>query len=156
MEWPTCSWLDDGYCNGGNLPRTYIIGNQLHYQNHEWYEDLEDSELKDDALRNKAIMDGFIKDDNDDDDDDESLLEYGYSLTDTAYPPDDPFSLFKFPVDEDWKCTFAVAYSVKFEFPSLVSFSIFGAVGNLHIANGNVYYSQNSCDFTTITINGEE
>ncbi|GJZ42014.1 hypothetical protein Tco_0588900 [Tanacetum coccineum] len=28
-------------------------------------------------------------------------------------------------------------------------------VGNLHIANGNVYYSQNSCDFTTITIIGE-
>ncbi|GJS72369.1 hypothetical protein Tco_0705210 [Tanacetum coccineum] len=60
-EWPTCSWLDDGYCNGGNLPRTYIIGNQLHYQNHEWYEALEDSELKDEALRNKAIMNGFIK-----------------------------------------------------------------------------------------------
>ncbi|GJX92066.1 hypothetical protein Tco_0345392, partial [Tanacetum coccineum] len=31
LEWPTCSWRDDGYCNGGNLPGTYIIGNQLHY-----------------------------------------------------------------------------------------------------------------------------
>ncbi|GJW24695.1 hypothetical protein Tco_0038506 [Tanacetum coccineum] len=29
-EWPTCSWMDDGYYNGGNLPGTYIIGNQLH------------------------------------------------------------------------------------------------------------------------------
>ncbi|GKA09219.1 hypothetical protein Tco_0688550 [Tanacetum coccineum] len=29
-EWPTCSWRDDGYCNGGNLPETYIIGSQLH------------------------------------------------------------------------------------------------------------------------------
>ncbi|GJV43747.1 hypothetical protein Tco_1428283 [Tanacetum coccineum] len=28
-EWPTCSWMDDGHCNGGNLPGTYIIGNQL-------------------------------------------------------------------------------------------------------------------------------
>nr|GEZ39880.1 hypothetical protein [Tanacetum cinerariifolium] len=54
---------DDGYCNGGNLPRTYIIGNQLHYQDYEWYEALEDSELKDEALRNKAIMDGFMNDD---------------------------------------------------------------------------------------------
>nr|GEV76532.1 hypothetical protein [Tanacetum cinerariifolium] len=30
---------------------------------YEWYEALEDSELKDEALRNKAIMDGFMNDD---------------------------------------------------------------------------------------------
>ncbi|GJY27575.1 hypothetical protein Tco_0403342 [Tanacetum coccineum] len=64
-KWPTCSWKDDGYCNGGNLPETYIIGNQLHYQDYEWYEALEDSELKNEALRNKAIMEGFIKQDDD-------------------------------------------------------------------------------------------
>ncbi|GJU52739.1 hypothetical protein Tco_1226453 [Tanacetum coccineum] len=34
-EWPTCSWKDDGCCNGGNLPGTYIIGNQLHYRDYE-------------------------------------------------------------------------------------------------------------------------
>ncbi|GJR69180.1 hypothetical protein Tco_0015245 [Tanacetum coccineum] len=50
-EWPTCSWMDDGYCNGGNLLGTYIIGNQLHYQDYEWYEALEDSKLKSEALR---------------------------------------------------------------------------------------------------------
>ncbi|GKA87860.1 hypothetical protein Tco_0809624 [Tanacetum coccineum] len=60
-EWPTCSWMNDGYCNGGNLPGTFIIENQLHYQDYEWYEALEDSELKDEALRNKATMEGFIK-----------------------------------------------------------------------------------------------
>ncbi|GKB06431.1 hypothetical protein Tco_0834664 [Tanacetum coccineum] len=65
LEWPTCSWMDDGYCNRGNLPGTYIIGNQLHYQDLEWYETLEDYELKDEALRNKAIKDGFINDDDD-------------------------------------------------------------------------------------------
>ncbi|GJW69382.1 retrovirus-related pol polyprotein from transposon TNT 1-94 [Tanacetum coccineum] len=59
------SWMNDGYCNGGNLPGTFIIENQLHYQDYEWYEALEDSELKDEALRNKAIMEGFIKDDDD-------------------------------------------------------------------------------------------
>ncbi|GJS04279.1 hypothetical protein Tco_0320787 [Tanacetum coccineum] len=65
-----------GILYGGNFLGTYIIGNQLHYQNHEWYEALEDSELKDEALRNKAIKNGFIKDDdNDDDDDDESRYE---------------------------------------------------------------------------------
>ncbi|GJT54979.1 hypothetical protein Tco_0990033 [Tanacetum coccineum] len=64
-EWPTCSWMNDGYCNGGNLPGTFIIENQLHYQDYEWYKALEDIELKDEALRNKAIMEGFIKDDDD-------------------------------------------------------------------------------------------
>ncbi|GJS75165.1 hypothetical protein Tco_0725046 [Tanacetum coccineum] len=57
--------MNDGYSNGGNLPGTYIIENQLHYHDYEWYEALEDSELKDEALRNKAIMEGFIKDDDD-------------------------------------------------------------------------------------------
>ncbi|GJX67446.1 hypothetical protein Tco_0303173 [Tanacetum coccineum] len=32
---------------------------------YEWYEALEESELKDKALRNKAIMEGFIKEDGD-------------------------------------------------------------------------------------------
>ncbi|GKB86328.1 hypothetical protein Tco_0958600 [Tanacetum coccineum] len=56
-------WKEDGYCNGGNLPGTYIIENQLHYQDYEWYEALDDCELKEEALRNKAIMDGVINND---------------------------------------------------------------------------------------------
>ncbi|GJV00043.1 hypothetical protein Tco_1329313 [Tanacetum coccineum] len=60
-EWPTCSWRKDGYCNGGNFPDAYHIRNSLHYQDLECYEALEDSELKDEALRNKAIMEGLIK-----------------------------------------------------------------------------------------------
>ncbi|GJS84783.1 hypothetical protein Tco_0751324, partial [Tanacetum coccineum] len=62
--WPTCSWSDDGYCKGGNLPGAYIVGNTLHYQDLEWYDALKDSELKEEALKNKAIMEGMI-DDND-------------------------------------------------------------------------------------------
>ncbi|GKE74440.1 hypothetical protein Tco_1536481 [Tanacetum coccineum] len=57
------SWRVDGYYNRGNLPGAYHIGNSLHYQDLEWYEALEDSELKDKALRNKAIMEGLISDD---------------------------------------------------------------------------------------------
>ncbi|GKB30349.1 hypothetical protein Tco_0869750 [Tanacetum coccineum] len=53
----------DSYCNGGNLLGAYHIGNSLHYQDLEWYKALEDSELKDKALRNKAIMEGLISDD---------------------------------------------------------------------------------------------
>ncbi|GJU14021.1 hypothetical protein Tco_1136417 [Tanacetum coccineum] len=62
-EWPTCSWREDGYCNGGNLLGAYYFGNSLHYQDLDWYEALEDSELKDEALRNKSITEGLIGDD---------------------------------------------------------------------------------------------
>ncbi|GJY06196.1 hypothetical protein Tco_0373250 [Tanacetum coccineum] len=62
-EWPTCSWKNDGYYNGGNLPGAYHIRNSLHFQDLEWYEALEDGKLKDKALRNKAIMEGLISDD---------------------------------------------------------------------------------------------
>ncbi|GKD93689.1 hypothetical protein Tco_1373526, partial [Tanacetum coccineum] len=47
----------------GNLTRAYIVGNSLHYQDYEWYKALKDSELKEQALRNKAIMEGLISDD---------------------------------------------------------------------------------------------
>ncbi|GJS64312.1 hypothetical protein Tco_0678876 [Tanacetum coccineum] len=59
----TLDWKNDGYCNGGNLPGAYIVGDSLHYQDYEWYEALKDSELKEQALRNKAIMEGLISDD---------------------------------------------------------------------------------------------
>ncbi|GJW89557.1 hypothetical protein Tco_0167110 [Tanacetum coccineum] len=52
-----------------NLPGAYIVGNTLHYQDLEWYEALEDGKLKDEALKNKAIMEGMI------DEDDESHNE---------------------------------------------------------------------------------
>ncbi|GKF29419.1 hypothetical protein Tco_0095761, partial [Tanacetum coccineum] len=35
-EWSTCSWREDGYCNGGNLLGAYVIRNSLHYQDLEW------------------------------------------------------------------------------------------------------------------------
>ncbi|GJW21520.1 hypothetical protein Tco_0032142 [Tanacetum coccineum] len=47
------------------------VPNQLHYQDYEWYEALEDCELKEEALRNKAVMEGLMNDD----DDDESRYE---------------------------------------------------------------------------------
>ncbi|GJW59626.1 hypothetical protein Tco_0108961 [Tanacetum coccineum] len=84
-KWPTCSWKDDGYCNGGNLPRTYIIENQLHYQDYEWYEALEDGELKDLALRNKAIMEGFINEDDNESQDEQKRRWNIYTNYDDAY-----------------------------------------------------------------------
>ncbi|GKE12786.1 hypothetical protein Tco_1416337, partial [Tanacetum coccineum] len=59
-KWPTCSWKDDGYCNGGNMPGAFKVRNTLRYQDLEWYESLEDVKLKEEALLNKAIMNGTI------------------------------------------------------------------------------------------------
>ncbi|GJW68180.1 hypothetical protein Tco_0122604 [Tanacetum coccineum] len=61
--WPTCSWKDDGYCNEGNLPGAYIIRNTLRYHDLKWYEALKDGELKKEDLKNKAIMEGMIDED---------------------------------------------------------------------------------------------
>ncbi|GJS22423.1 hypothetical protein Tco_0451055 [Tanacetum coccineum] len=47
---------DDGYCNGGNLPGRFRVGNTIQYQDYEWYEALEDSDLKDESLRNKVAL----------------------------------------------------------------------------------------------------
>ncbi|GJY73063.1 hypothetical protein Tco_0477494 [Tanacetum coccineum] len=55
--------MNDRYCNGGNLPGTYIIGNQLHYLDYEWYVAFKDSKLRNETLRNTAIMEGFINED---------------------------------------------------------------------------------------------
>ncbi|GKB56519.1 hypothetical protein Tco_0912705 [Tanacetum coccineum] len=51
-------WIGSGDIGGGT-----VVRNSLHYQDLEWYEALEDSELKDKALRNKSIMEGLISDD---------------------------------------------------------------------------------------------
>ncbi|GKB33881.1 hypothetical protein Tco_0873282 [Tanacetum coccineum] len=74
-EWPTCSWREDRYYNGGNLPGTYIVGNTLRYQDLEWYDALKDSELKDEALRNKAIMEGLIDEDDESSNNDKERCE---------------------------------------------------------------------------------
>ncbi|GJZ73688.1 hypothetical protein Tco_0637834 [Tanacetum coccineum] len=58
VEWPTCNWKEDGYCNGGNLPGMIQVGNMVYFQNYEWYEGLEDGDLKEEALKEKAILEG--------------------------------------------------------------------------------------------------
>ncbi|GJZ03522.1 hypothetical protein Tco_0536797 [Tanacetum coccineum] len=47
----------------GSITRAYIIRNMLRYQDLEWYDALKDSKLKEEALRNKAIMEGLINKD---------------------------------------------------------------------------------------------
>ncbi|GKE66134.1 hypothetical protein Tco_1520295 [Tanacetum coccineum] len=60
IEWPTCNSNEDGYCNGGNLPGIIRVGNMTYLQNYEWYEGLEDGDLKNEALKEKAILEGSL------------------------------------------------------------------------------------------------
>ncbi|GJV06689.1 hypothetical protein Tco_1344345 [Tanacetum coccineum] len=83
-KWGVCL-PEDGYCNGGNFPGAYRIGNSLHYQDLEWYEALEDYELKDEALRNKDIIEGFIKEDDDESHYEQERRWNVYTNYDNAY-----------------------------------------------------------------------
>ncbi|GKA19754.1 hypothetical protein Tco_0699669 [Tanacetum coccineum] len=62
-EWTTCTWRDEEYYNGGNLPRQFQVGNTIHCQDYKWYEALEDSDLKYEALRNKAALEESMNQD---------------------------------------------------------------------------------------------
>ncbi|GJV44496.1 hypothetical protein Tco_1429032 [Tanacetum coccineum] len=53
-------WMENGVWKE---LRDYIVGNTLRYQDLECYDALKDSELKEEALRNKAIMEGLINED---------------------------------------------------------------------------------------------
>ncbi|GJZ73973.1 hypothetical protein Tco_0638119 [Tanacetum coccineum] len=55
-------WTDVGVWTEPT-PVKHYFGKSLHYQDYEWYEVLKDCELKEQALRNKAIIGGLISDD---------------------------------------------------------------------------------------------
>ncbi|GJZ27602.1 hypothetical protein Tco_0572249 [Tanacetum coccineum] len=60
-KWPTYNWKKEKYCNEGDLPGMIQIGEMIYFKDYEWYEGLEDGELKDEALINKAILEGQKK-----------------------------------------------------------------------------------------------
>ncbi|GKG08481.1 hypothetical protein Tco_0334313, partial [Tanacetum coccineum] len=54
-KWPTCNSNEDGFCNGGELPGMVRVGYMTYFQDYEWYDELTDSSLKEEALKQKAI-----------------------------------------------------------------------------------------------------
>ncbi|GKD43755.1 hypothetical protein Tco_1268400, partial [Tanacetum coccineum] len=54
--WPTCNWKEDGYCNTGDLIGFIRNRNSIRYEDYEWYDTIEDSESKEEALNNKKIL----------------------------------------------------------------------------------------------------
>ncbi|GJU17630.1 hypothetical protein Tco_1145596 [Tanacetum coccineum] len=51
----TCNSNEDGFCNGGELPRMVRVGYMTYFQDYEWYDKLADDNLKEEALKQKAI-----------------------------------------------------------------------------------------------------
>ncbi|GJS36629.1 hypothetical protein Tco_0535011 [Tanacetum coccineum] len=54
-KWPTCNSNEDGFCNGGELPGMVRVGYMTYFQDYEWYNKLADGNLKEEALKQKAI-----------------------------------------------------------------------------------------------------
>ncbi|GKB98122.1 hypothetical protein Tco_0984259 [Tanacetum coccineum] len=55
LNWPTFNSNEDGLCNGVDLPGMVRVGYMTYFQDYEWYDDLTDSSLKEEALKQKAI-----------------------------------------------------------------------------------------------------
>ncbi|GJZ93637.1 hypothetical protein Tco_0665840 [Tanacetum coccineum] len=53
---PTCNWKEDAYCNTRDLPGFIQEGNSIRFEYYEWYDTIENSELKEEALINKMIL----------------------------------------------------------------------------------------------------
>ncbi|GJT72960.1 hypothetical protein Tco_1032246 [Tanacetum coccineum] len=52
---PTCNSNEDGFCNGGELLRMVRVGYMAYFQDYEWYDDLTNSSLKEEALKHQTI-----------------------------------------------------------------------------------------------------
>ncbi|GKB66863.1 hypothetical protein Tco_0928275 [Tanacetum coccineum] len=48
-KWPKCSSDIDGFCNRGGLPGMVRIGGMTYFQDHKWYDELADRNLKDET-----------------------------------------------------------------------------------------------------------
>ncbi|GJR56533.1 hypothetical protein Tco_1407054 [Tanacetum coccineum] len=58
VKWPTCSVDIDGFCNDGELPRMVRVGCMTYFQDHQWYDELTEGVLKEEALMHKARFEG--------------------------------------------------------------------------------------------------
>nr|GEV51382.1 hypothetical protein [Tanacetum cinerariifolium] len=54
-KWPTCNSNEDEFCNRGELPRMVRVGYMTYFQDYESYNELVDGNLKEEALKQKAI-----------------------------------------------------------------------------------------------------
>ncbi|GJT15384.1 hypothetical protein Tco_0874090 [Tanacetum coccineum] len=65
--------FQDEYCNTGDLPELICEGNLIRYENYGWYDTIEDSELREEALNNKRILEESMNGKEESSDDERSL-----------------------------------------------------------------------------------
>ena len=41
-EWPSCDWKNDGICNGGSIIGMRRVGNDVYFEDYDWYDQIED------------------------------------------------------------------------------------------------------------------
>ncbi|GJU07832.1 hypothetical protein Tco_1124262 [Tanacetum coccineum] len=54
-KWPTCNSNEDGFYNRGELPGMVRVGYMTYFQDYEWYDELANGNLKEEALKQKSI-----------------------------------------------------------------------------------------------------
>ncbi|GKB14938.1 hypothetical protein Tco_0848861 [Tanacetum coccineum] len=54
-KWPTCNSNENGFRNGGELLGMVRVSYMTYFHDNKWYDDLMDSSLKEEALKQKAI-----------------------------------------------------------------------------------------------------
>ncbi|GJV94901.1 hypothetical protein Tco_1546478 [Tanacetum coccineum] len=54
-KWSTYSSNEDGFCNGGELSRMVRVGYMTYFKDYKWYDDLIYGNLKEEALKQKAM-----------------------------------------------------------------------------------------------------
>ena len=52
--WPTCDYKSDGTCNGGSIIGMRRVGNDVTFEDYEWYDNVEDCPRKSEALQEKG------------------------------------------------------------------------------------------------------
>ncbi|GJT45299.1 hypothetical protein Tco_0954014 [Tanacetum coccineum] len=54
-KWPTCNLNEDEFCNRGELPGMVRVGYMTYFHDYKWYNELAYGNLKEEALKQKAI-----------------------------------------------------------------------------------------------------
>ena len=53
-EWPTCDYKNDGTCNGGSIIGMRRVGNDVCFEDYDWYDKVEDCPRRTEALQEKG------------------------------------------------------------------------------------------------------
>nr|GFA45280.1 hypothetical protein [Tanacetum cinerariifolium] len=90
--WDYVPWMEpsddvEHVCTPGDFSRVTRIEDEIYFESYEWYENLEDSELKDEALNCKGMLEESINGKEESSDDARTHHSPGNEWEDFKYPP---------------------------------------------------------------------